>query len=78
VPWCFRLSFSRKKEMSVSQVQAVIGVRHHATAQKVMEDLGKQRVMEYVAGGPGRAALLRFRAEWEWCTEPEFQALLLG
>jgi hypothetical protein len=34
--------------------------------------------MEYIRAGPGKAAILRFRVEWEWCTSPEFQAILLG
>jgi hypothetical protein len=42
------------KEVTVSQVQAALGVRHHATARKVMEDLGGRGVMEYVEGDPGR------------------------
>ena len=68
----------QQKEMTVSQVQPVLAVRHHATAQKVMEDLGRRGVLEYVEGGPGKPALLRFRPEWAWCTSPEFRTILLG
>lgn len=68
----------QQKEMTVSQVQAALGVQHHTTAQKVMEDLAGRGVMEYIKGAPGRAALLRFRDDWAWCTSPEFRAILLG
>jgi hypothetical protein len=66
------------KVVTVSQVQAALAVRHHATAQKVMEELGGRGVVEYIEGGPGKPTLFRFRAEWEWCTSPEFRAILLG
>jgi hypothetical protein len=68
----------QQKEMTVSQVQMVLGVQHHATAQHVMEDLNRRGVMEYIKGGVGQATLMRFRSDWEWCTSPEFRAILLG
>jgi hypothetical protein len=67
-----------QKEITVGQVQAVLGVKSAETARGVMEGLERRGVMEYIRAGPGKAAILRFQPEWAWCTSPEFQAILLG
>jgi hypothetical protein len=68
----------QQKEMTVGQVQAALGVKSAETARGVMEGLERRGVMEYTRAGPGKAAILRFRPEWAWCTSPEFQAIPLG
>jgi hypothetical protein len=55
-----------------------LGAKHPQTARKIMEDLDRREVMEFVNEGPGRTALLRFRPIWDRCTSPEFRAMLLG
>jgi hypothetical protein len=68
----------QRKEMTLGQVQAALGVKSAETARGVMEDLERRGVMEYIRAGAGKAAIVRFRPEWAWCTSPEFQAILLG
>jgi hypothetical protein len=68
----------QQKEMTVGQVQAALGVKSAETARGVMEDLERRGVLEYIQAGRGKAAIIRFRPEWAWCTSPEFQAILLG
>jgi hypothetical protein len=67
-----------RKELAVAEVQAALKVKHPETARKVMEDLDRRGIMEFIQEGQGRTARLVFRSEWRWCTTPEFQTMLLG
>lgn len=74
----FEAAVKKGEPLKVADVKAALGVRSPETARKVMGDLDRRGVMEYVQEGPGKAAVLRFRPEWDWCASPEFRALLLG
>ena len=64
------------KPLTVAQVQAALHVKHPETARSVMEDFATRNVAEYVEGGKGKAAIIRFRPKWQWCCEAEFQKML--
>jgi hypothetical protein len=68
----------QQQEMTLGQVQAALGVKSAETARGVIEDLERRGVMEYIRAGSGKAAILRFRPEWEWCASTEFRVILLG
>jgi hypothetical protein len=61
----------------VADVQTALGVKHPQTARKVMQDLHRRGVMEFVEAGEGRAAELRLRQNWEWLGSPEFRGYVV-
>lgn len=62
--------------LTTAEAQAALDVKHHQTAQRVMEELDRRGVVAYVMKGRGDA--VRFRDEWAWCNSPYFQTLLFG
>lgn len=62
--------------LTSTEVKRALGVRHHGTAQKVMEDLEGRGVGEVQRGEPGVAWVVRFQPEWSWCLSADFRALL--
>ena len=66
------------KTLTVAEVQAALGVKHPETARKVIEDLDGLGIGKLVKGGPGEPDLFRFRPDWDWCSFPDFRAVLLG
>jgi hypothetical protein len=73
----FRALVEHDSELTVAQVQKVLGVRHPETARHVMADLDRRGVVSFVEFGAGKTAVLRFREEWAWCGSAESRALLL-
>jgi hypothetical protein len=73
----FRALVEHGPELTVAQVQKVLGVRHPETARHVMTDLDRRGVVAFVEFGAGKTAVLRFREEWAWCGSAESRALLL-
>jgi hypothetical protein len=61
--------------LTVAQVQAALHVKHLETARGVMEDFATRGVVEYVEGGQGKPAIIRFLPGWEWCYSREFRAM---
>jgi hypothetical protein len=61
--------------LTVAQVQVALHVKHLETARGVMEDFATRGVVEYVEGGQGKPAIIRFLPGWEWCYSREFRAM---
>src|SRR5262249_50136816 len=55
-----------------------LGVKHPATASKVLADLEGRGIVVNQPQGPGNPTLWTLHEKWRWCASPEFRALLLG
>lgn len=64
--------------LTVADVQRVLGAKHPQTARRRMAYMHALDVTEFDERGAGRAAGLHFRPDWQWCTSPEFRALVRG
>ena len=43
-----------------------------------MKEIGKMGVVQYVSGGQGVEAYLKFASDWVWFGSEDFQAILIG
>jgi hypothetical protein len=68
----------QKKELTVAQVKAELGVKDPKTARKVMTALDRLGIVTFEQPGAGKASSIYFTSEWGWCLEGLSQELFIG
>lgn len=63
-------------KLTRTEVQDLLAVESHNTAQMVMEEIGQSGVIKYFALGQGQASYLTFDKEWEWCGLGDYRTIL--
>jgi hypothetical protein len=70
------LVVKENSQLSRAEIQAVMKVASHNTAIKMMEDLDRFEVFDYIEQGQGKTFFLQFQEKWAWCGSEEFQSIL--
>jgi AAA lid domain len=68
----------QKKELTVAQVKAELGVKDPKTARKVMTALDRLGIVTLEQPGAGKASSIYFTSEWGWCLEWPSQRFFIG
>lgn len=55
--------------LTVAEVGEVLPVKHPETVRKALRALDARRLVTFTEAGTGRAAQVRLREEWAWCSE---------
>lgn len=69
---------AKGKPLTVQEAQAALGVKHPETVRGILRDLNACGVMEFIEGGQGKPAELRFRPGWGWCVSPDAVSVVWG
>lgn len=75
---CVFRALVQKKELTVTQVKEVLGVKDPQTARKVMTALERLGIVTYEQPGVGKASSIYFAPEWSWCLGGQSQALFMS
>jgi hypothetical protein len=62
--------------LTISGATAVLGKKHHKTAEHQMKKAAETGVFEFVESEGSEPAFLRFTEAWEWCNSAKFEEML--